>query len=203
MIMSNHITNFTDDLDSFCDEDTFLNTLNAFQPATNAESLLEGNYIYHDNKRGIWIRSGTATARGGFFIRNKAHFQGSGREGHSFQSNFYARYPRKDSRFNRNNARRRGYFENLTQCVGIGMDFARIAKLCCTSASVEGAPTLFRWEDDDLCEIWGTKFGDCPKEEKQFKMLGYAFEKAYNLALSPTWNVSGNPGNSSTEMGLD
>jgi hypothetical protein len=30
--------------------------------------------------------------------------------------------------------------------------------------------------------------------EKRYKMLGYVFEKAYDLAISPTWNVSSNAG---------
>ena len=62
MIMSRHVQ---DDLDSFSDEDCFLNTSVAFQPATNSEAKLEGNYLYHNEKKGFWIRSGSVSPGGG------------------------------------------------------------------------------------------------------------------------------------------
>jgi hypothetical protein len=36
--------------------------------------------------------------------------------------------------------------------------------------------------------------GDTTLQDKQYKMIGYAFEKAYDLSISPTHNVSQNPG---------
>ena len=60
MIMSRHVE---DDLDSFSNDDCFLNTSIAFQPATNSEAKLEGNYLYHDERRS-WIRSGSVSSGG-------------------------------------------------------------------------------------------------------------------------------------------
>ena len=50
MIMSRHVQ---DDLDSFSDDDCFLNTSVAFQPATNSDAKLEGKYLYHNEKKGF------------------------------------------------------------------------------------------------------------------------------------------------------
>jgi hypothetical protein len=57
------------------------------------------------------------------------------------------------------------------------------------------ATTLFVWTKDDLKDINNLKFRGCNTlEEKQYKMIAYAFEKAYDLAISPVLNVSRNPG---------
>ena len=44
-IMSRHVE---DDLESFSDDDCFLNASSFFQLETNSEAKLEGNYLYHD-----------------------------------------------------------------------------------------------------------------------------------------------------------
>jgi hypothetical protein len=36
--------------------------------------------------------------------------------------------------------------------------------------------------------------GDTTLQDKQYKMIGYAFRKAYDLSISPARNVSQNPG---------
>jgi hypothetical protein len=46
-----------------------------------------------------------------------------------------------------------------------------------------------------LKEIGQVDFrGDTTLQDKQYKMIGYAFEKAYDLSISPAHNVSRNPG---------
>jgi len=61
-------------------------------------------------------------------------------------------------------------------------------------AATPHAATLFVWAKDDLKDINNVKFCGCNTlEEKQYKMIAYAFEKAYDLAISPAQNVSRNP----------
>jgi hypothetical protein len=101
MIMSRHVQ---DDLDSFSNEDCFLNTSVAFQPATNSEAKLEGNYLYHYKKKGFWIRSGSVSSGGGsgptrsFAARHSEHEKSAMRRGGSgFNLTFYAHYPNEAS----------------------------------------------------------------------------------------------------------
>jgi hypothetical protein len=69
-------------------------------------------------------------------------------------------------------------------------------KYCVAATPQAGdAATLFVWTKTDLKDINNVKFRGCNTlEEKQYKMIAYAFEKAYDLAISPVLNVSQNPG---------
>jgi hypothetical protein len=193
MIISSHVQ---DDLDSFSDEDCFLNTSVAFQPAvTTSEAKLEGNYLYHNEKKGFWIRSGSVSSGGGsgparsFAARHSEHEKSAMRRGGSdFLSTFYAHYPNEASEHA--NSLRRGYFHSLKQDVGLGVDPSKKKDLCCSDAA-----TLFVWTKSDFKDINNVKFRDCNTlEEKQYKMIAYTFKKAYDLAISPVLNVSRNPG---------
>jgi hypothetical protein len=113
MIMSRHVE---DDLDSFSNDDCFLNTSIAFQPATNSEAKLEGNYLYHDERRSSWIRSGSFSSRGGsgparsVTVRHSEHDKGAAmrRGGSDFNATFYARYYPKEASEHAENPLRRG-----------------------------------------------------------------------------------------------
>lgn len=68
-------------------------------------------------------------------------------------------------------------------------------KVLCCSDTAGDATTIFVWTKDDLKDIKNVQFRGCNTlEEKQYKMIAYAFEKAYDLAISPVLNVSRNPG---------
>ena len=60
MIMSRHVR---EDTDSLGDNDCYLRPFTCFQPATNSE----GNYLYRDSERSIWVRAGSVTCRGLWF----------------------------------------------------------------------------------------------------------------------------------------
>jgi hypothetical protein len=86
------------------------------------------------------------------------------------------------------------YFQGLKQYMGLGVDPSKKKVLCC-SDTVGDAATLFVWTKTDLKDINNVQFCGCNSlEEKQYKMIAYAFEKAYDLAISPVLNVSQNPG---------
>ena len=116
------------------------------------------------------------------------------REGSDFDSMvFYARYPNKASE-HVDNPLRFGYFDDLKQYVGLGIDPSKKKVLCCSDTAGD-ATTIFVWTKDDLKDIKNVQFRGCNTlEEKQYKMIAYAFEKAYDLAISPAHNVSRNPG---------
>jgi hypothetical protein len=174
MIMSRHVQ---DDLDSFSDDDCFLNTSVAFQPATNSEAKLEGNYLYHKEKKGFWIRSGFVSSGGGsgpassVAVRHSEHEKSAMRQGGSdFNSTFYAQYPNKASEHT-DNPVRRGYFGGLKQYVGLGVDPSKKKVLCCSDTG-DDATTLFVWTKNDLKDIANVKFRGCNTlEEKQYKMI--------------------------------
>jgi hypothetical protein len=78
--------------------------------------------------------------------------------------------------------------------MGLGVDSSKKKDLCC-SDNAGGAITLFVWTKDKLKNIAHVKFRGCNRlEEKQCKMIAYAFEKAYDLTISPARNVSRNLG---------
>ena len=78
--------------------------------------------------------------------------------------------------------------------VGLGVNPSKKKILCCSDTAGD-ATTLSVWTKDDLKDIKDVKFRSCNTlEEKQSKMIAYAFEKAYDLAISPAHNVSRNPG---------
>ena len=79
---------------------------------------------------------------------------------------------------------------------GLGVNPSKKKILCCSDTAGD-ATTIFVWtKKDDLKDIKNVKFRGCNTlEEKQSKMIAYAFEKAYDLAISRlASNVSQNPG---------
>ena len=139
MIMSRHVD---DELDSFSDDDCFLNASAFIQLATNSENKLEGNYLYHDERRG-WIRSGSVSSGGGsgparsFAARHSKHEKSAIRRGGSdFESTFYARYPNEASEHAKNPLRR-GYFDGSKQYVGLGVDPSKKKVLFCSDTAAD------------------------------------------------------------------
>jgi len=124
-------------------------------------------------------------------VRHKEHRENAMRKGTSnYKSHFYAQYPRKESEHARNPQRRVYFDSHLQQYVGIGVDPAK-KKLLCTCE----IGSLFDWPLKDLKRIEKVNFAGClTLEAKQYKMIGYLFEKAYDLCISPSVNVSRNPG---------
>ena len=99
---------------------TLLGNLNQFVKVEEKESKLQGAYLYYDSNDGKWIRSGKVTRRG-FRVRHEEHAKKS--ETQRTTSTFYSRYP---SNKNEHRTSRKGFFENLEQCVAVGFSLNTI-----------------------------------------------------------------------------
>jgi hypothetical protein len=109
----------------------------------------------------------------------------------SMQSNFYTRYPNKDSE-NICEIRRKGFFNNLRIYCGI-----------CFSGDREGLDLLLSRPENDGLLFWNHEVtdkvngsglpGPSPRMKQQH-MVGYLFELGYDLMISPEVNVSRSPG---------
>jgi hypothetical protein len=64
----------------------------------------------------------------------------------------YAQYPNKASE-HADNPLRCGYFDDLKQYVGLGIDPSKKEVLCCSSNTTGDATTIFVWTKDDLKDI--------------------------------------------------
>lgn len=81
----------------------------------------------------------------------------------------------------------------LEYYAGLGFNPSMKAEICNTGK--DGALSLLCWSSRDLKEIGQVDFrGDTTLQDKQYKMIGYAFQKAYDLSISPAHSVSRNPG---------
>jgi len=86
--------------------------------ADNSSMICQGAYLYFDNNRGTFIRSGKVVRRG-FVDRHKEHMAESKKN--KPESEIYLLYPSKHCR--RSDKRKLlGHFENLTQVVAAGFD---------------------------------------------------------------------------------
>ena len=88
------------------------NTITFIPCVDNSSINREGAYLYFDNNRGVFIRSGKVVRRG-FVDRHKEHKAESKKD--KPESDFYLLYPSKHGR--RSDERELlGHFENLTRC---------------------------------------------------------------------------------------
>ena len=144
----------------------------------------EGGYLYRDRNRNWFLRSGKVVGRS-FLERDKEHKAGARR---GTGSKFYELYPSKELG---NAPRAKGTFEKLEQLVALGFkgEFA----------SDEYIRVAFPIDDTVRRKIAGLKFGahtadEMPLPIKMRHMISYLVELAYDLALSPSCNVSESPG---------
>ena len=178
MVMLGHIK-----LDLECMRDitsTLLTNPDKYLPAEGYEKDLQGAYLYYDSNDSKWIRSGKVTRRG-FAVRHSEHAKKAACR--RTTSSFYSRYPTKSNQFS---TCRKGYFENLLQYVAVGFSVNDVIEK-------EVAKTY------DVGGIF-----DCTHEEDEYikrnqrcniiDMIAYQIELAYDLAISPSDNISNNPG---------
>ena len=165
-----------------------------FLPATDV--TLEGSYLHYSNEELQWIRSGKAVGSdssspiNGLVYRNE--------QGHMKKAMvstlldgecFYTLYP---SRLNTSQLPNKiGHFEDLTQYCGFS--FRRENDLEGLTSTDEGK-CMFDWSvyinHLDRSKLGGLK----TLREKQLTVIGYFFELCYDICLSPSQNVSNNPG---------
>ena len=82
------------------------------------EEGMQGAYLYYDTNDEKWIRSGKVTGSS-FLDRHKDHKKKASQS--EATSRFYLRYP-SVTKSNDMSYSRRGYFDNIKQCVALGLD---------------------------------------------------------------------------------
>ena len=166
-----------------------------FVLACNAMALGEGCYTHRNQDTGCWVRSGKVVGKErSFGVRNAEHARCSQLlTSQDLASRFYCSYPAQSSEV-QTGAARRGYFGSLEQYVGLG--FMRTnqeaVNALCSSTSED---RLLSWSASHLERTAAVNFPGSPSMvEKQLHMVGYLFELAYDLMISPRDNVSRSPG---------
>jgi hypothetical protein len=184
MILSNHVPD-EESLSFLQADDCYLADDTNFAMVTGEMANLDGSYLFWDEKRKKFTRAGMASAT--FGERGKGHEAASRQKNDDdFDSFFYSCYPHKDSIYP-STKRQRGFFHNLHHIVGIGFRRNKMRQVV----------DLFQWTPGALKAIGQLKGkGDNGTSllAKQYRVVCYCCEKPYDLALSPEFNVSRNPG---------
>ena len=201
-VLSTHVI---EDLQSSTDSTTLVahpgNEGCVFHDCASAEVTdLEGCYLYYDQVKYAWIRSGKAV--GSKFSNPKRSF-GKRHAEHKMEASknatnckydkslFYRSYPSK-SIPSTDGIRRRGYFENLRQYCGIG--FNREKDMSKLVDKKEGSG-IFKWSEDVIQKVNKLTLYSCTElEEKQLVMVGYLLELGYDLMINADDNISESPG---------
>ena len=158
-----------------------------------ADESFEGSYLHYSSEEFKWIRSGKAVSdvsKNGIVRRNE--------EGHRKKAAtaslldgecFYTLYP---SQSNTNQIPDRlGYFEDLQQYCGFC--FKRTENIEALVSTIEGRG-LFDWSTY-ISALEVANFKGCKTlKDRQLTVVGYFFELCYDICLSPSHNVSNNPG---------
>ena len=162
------------------------------------DAALEGCYVVHDSVEFNWIRSGKAcgsnmsTPRAGLLNR------WTGDRGHSMKAktvtandtNLFAfSYP-SWSNPKILKSTRRGYFEDLVLYGGMSFDRDKN-----TDGLISSTDGIFSWSTDIIEQVEKMNEGSCTTiKEKQLVIVSYFLELCYDICLSPSWNISQNPG---------
>ena len=165
-----------------------------FLPAI--DKTLEGSYLHCSNEKLRWIRSRKAVGSDSSNPINGIVYQNE--EGHRKKAisatlidgeYFYTLYP---SESNTNQLPNKiSHFEDLTQYCGFS--FHRNNNVEGLTATEEGK-CLFDWSVY-INHVERSKVGGLKTlREKQLTVVGYFFELCYDICLSPSVNVSNNPG---------
>ena len=178
MTLFNHVKK---DLECMQDiSSTLLGGKNQFVKVEEKESNLQGAYLYYDTNDGKWIRSGKVTRRS-FGVRHAEHVKKS--ESKRTTSTLYSRYPSKN---NEHRTSRKGFFDNLEQCVAVGFSLNKIIEEAVAKRYDEGGIFDSTWdEEENIKRNQRCNFID---------MIAYQIELGYDLAISPSDNVSNSPG---------
>jgi hypothetical protein len=155
------------------------------------KSSVLGCYLYShkDETCDYFVRSGKVIGRS-FIVRQKEHAKCALSQ--EMRSKFYTRYPSNAASYS--NELRLGFFENLTQYCGLG--FSRSVNDAYKSLYMKGDSNgILIWDDRILaCLKSCSKYKGAELSNGQLHLVGYLFECCYDLAISPSRNVSQNPG---------
>ena len=165
-----------------------------FLPATDI--TLEGSYLHYSNEEMQWIRSGKAVGSdssspiNGLVFRNEQGHMKKAKTSTLLDGEcFYTLYPSRSNATQLPN--KIGHFEDLTQYCGFSFHRAHDVE---GLTSTDEGKSMFDWSvyinHLDRSKLGGLK----TLREKQLTVVGYFFELCYDLCLSPSQNVSNNPG---------
>jgi hypothetical protein len=172
--------------------------ISKFQKVDSELSKLQGCYLYYDTKKRYqFVRSGKAVGlHSNFGVRHEAHVKGSKSattSPSSASSEFYTSYPDRSCMMDTSvSGVRRGFFDDLAICVGIGFDHSNTEAVGLLCHTTDG---IFLWPPDVIDSIGRGSFNNSSSlEEKQLHMVGYLLELALDLMISPKNCVSQSPG---------
>ena len=146
------------------------------------DSILEGCYLFYDNQRGCFVRSGKASPT---VMHERIKFHE--KEAKRSSKGSYGKYPHK-SNPNISEGSRIGYFDHLSSFCGLGFDRSNTERLVDTSGN-----GILDWDDITLDAIKKWKVTGTEKD-KRLMLVAYLFELVYDLMLSSHDCVSLNPG---------
>ena len=145
-----------------------------------------GSYLVFDRIRSLHVRSGKVCPRP-FHSRIAEHKSGAASANLAMNaSRFYRSYPTKAAAAGLGGIRK-GFFEDLKFQVALGFDPAR-------STVVNN---FFVWKPDIIPNVTKVNFsntGCTTLPKKKLQCVAYLLELVYGLMLSPTADVSTNPG---------
>lgn len=147
---------------------------------------LAGCYLYYDEEKARFIRSGKVYGEGrDFKARNEDHKGGSllVSTGH-LDSRFYRSYPGENACPNSvSDHLKEGTFEDLVMYCGLGFKRISSGDLC----SNDG---ILFWNEATIDSVKAVNFQCANLKDKQLHMVGYLCEIFYDILISPECNVS-------------
>jgi hypothetical protein len=149
----------------------------------------QGAYLYFDNNRGVFIRSGKVV-RQGFIDQHKEHMAESQKV--KPETDFSLLYLSKHGKRS-NICKVMGHFENLTQVVAAGFNASSVPAMLMNKNHDQGG--LLIMINDDLHRIKSVlKTKNLSQMQKYQEFIACLFEFGYDLAINPDMNVSRIPG---------
>ena len=166
-------------------------TCNSFLPVSNRIESYVGCYLYFDNNKQQWVRSGKANKS--FQARHKEHEKES-MNLHADSSKFYLSYPHK-SKYERDESivTRRAWFEQLTMYMGCGFPENNENENDHENEGLAQATEMFLFSDS-VAQSLSNVLGTGTLVSKKYTMVAYLLELGYDLLLCPEDNVSGSAG---------
>jgi len=166
---------------------------NKYFSASNAEGKLSGCYLAYNENNEELVRAGSAAGEGGCVGRWGQHIKMAKSDRNEPYSRFYAEYPDRTSIRSKRGDGKEGLFEHLTQYIAAGFDGDVVAESkVFTKDRADGG--IFFYSEEQREVILRCHFSGKPDMQKFSGMVAYLLELAYDLALSPSNNVSDSPG---------
>lgn len=186
MVLANHVKG---NLKCLQESDCLLATnTNNFLPCSSFPRR-QGAYLFYDNNRGLFIRSGKVT--GQVFEERILQHKKCAMDPIA-SSHFYFVYPSEES-IRAEKRDKQGTFEMLSAVIAAGFDPSSDLAQSVNRNWNDGGVLIL--DQDNINHIKSSmKKKNMQDIEKFQAILAYQFELAYDLAISPNFNVSRSPG---------